>query len=127
MSFEEYLMATENQKYFELALRREKGGPLPELCREPLEKAYKNYLITGGMPAAVAVWNETHDYSRVDEVLDGILAKYSKDFLRHAPASQVPKFTGCGTLSPGSWQRKITSLFSHTCGKENDHLNWRMR
>lgn len=91
MSFEEYLMATENQKYFELALRREKGGPLPELCRESLEKAYKNYLITGGMPVAVAVWNETHDYSRVDEVLDGILAKYSEDFLRHAPASQVPK------------------------------------
>ena len=124
MSFEEYLMATENQKYIELVLRREKSEPVPELCREPLEKAYKNYLITGGMPAAVAVWNETHDYSRVDEVLDGILAKYSEDFLRHAPTSQVPKIHWVWDSVPRQLTKENNKfVFSHVReGKRSSEL-----
>lgn len=124
MSFEEYLMATENQKYIELVLRREKSGPIPELCREPLEKAYKNYLITGGMPAAVNKWNETHDYSRVDEVLEGILADYSGDFAKHAPTSEVPKIHWVWESVPKQLAKENNKfVFSHVReGKRSSEL-----
>ena len=124
MSFEEYLMATENQKYIELVLRREKSGPIPELCREPLEKAYKNYLITGGMPAAVNKWNETHDYSRVDEVLEGILADYSGDFAKHAPTSEVPKIHWVWESVPKQLAKENNKfVFSHMReGKRSSEL-----
>lgn len=124
MSFEEYLMATENQKYIELVLRREKSGPMPELCREPLEKAYKNYLITGGMPAAVNKWNETHDYSRVDEVLEGILADYSGDFAKHAPTSEVPKIHWVWESVPKQLAKENNKfVFSHVReGKRSSEL-----
>ena len=91
MSFEEFLMADGGQKYLDLALGRNPESPLPELCREPLEKAFRNYLVVGGMPAAVSSWCASHDYAAVDAVLDDILEDYSGDFAKHAPVSVVPR------------------------------------
>lgn len=91
MSFEEFLIADGGQKYLDLARSRRPDEPLPELCREPLEKAFRNYLIVGGMPAAVSSWCSAHDYAAVDTVLDDILTDYAGDFAKHAPASVVPR------------------------------------
>ena len=91
MSFEEFLIADGGQKYLDLAMSREPEAPLPELCAGPLEKAYRNYLVIGGMPAAVSTWCTSHDYKQVDMVLDDILADYAGDFAKHAPAAIVPR------------------------------------
>ena len=91
MSFEEFLEADGGAKYNELSLMRENDRPLPELCSVPMEKAYRNYLIVGGMPAVVRTWCETHRYEEVDQELDRILEDYSDDFSKHAPPAEVPK------------------------------------
>ena len=91
MSFEEFLDADGDRKYLEHARNLAPDQPVPELCSVPLEKAYLNYLIVGGMPAAVREWCASHQYERVEEIQDQILADYADDFSKHAPAAEVPK------------------------------------
>lgn len=91
MSFDEFLTASDGKRYAELSMMREKDLPLPELCTVPLEKLYRDYLIVGGMPAAVRTWCETHQYEQVEREQDRILADYADDFSKHAPAAEVPK------------------------------------
>lgn len=91
MSFEEFLIADGEEKFLAFARGRSPEQPLPVLCTVPLEKAYLNYLIVGGMPAAVKEWCASHQYEKVDAVLDQILADYADDFSKHAPPSEVPK------------------------------------
>ena len=91
MSFEEFLEADGGAKYNELSLTREKDKPLPELCTVPLEKAYRNYLLVGGMPAVVRAWCETRQYEQAEQEQDRILEDYADDFSKHAPPAEVPK------------------------------------
>ena len=83
MSFEEFVVADGGEKYInglkKLACERE----IPEMYTVPLEKYMKNYYIIGGMPEAVQVWIDTHDYKEVEEVQSRILKDYADDFGKH--------------------------------------------
>lgn len=91
MSFTEFLAADDGMKYLTLARSRKADESIPELCRIPLEKAYRQYLIVGGMPAAVKMWIQTHNFQEVERIQDSILDDYADDFAKHAPPSEVPK------------------------------------
>ena len=91
MSFYEFLIADDGAKYAELVKGFSLNRPLTDLLKIPLEKAYRNYLIVGGMPAVVQRWTETHDYTAAGKVQDTILEDYADDFSKHAPLSEVPK------------------------------------
>lgn len=43
------------------------------------------------MPAAVAKWLETRDFSQVTEQHQKLLLSYENDFSKHAPSSLVSK------------------------------------
>lgn len=91
MSFYEFLLADGGEQYADLAAGYSLSRPLGPLMQAPLERYYRNYLVVGGMPAAVSKWVETHDYAAVEELQDSILADYAADFSKHAPLAEVPK------------------------------------
>lgn len=83
MSFEEFVIADGGEKYLngmsKLPLERE----ISELYSVPMQKYLQNYYIVGGMPEAVKIWIQTHDYNQVEEIQNQILKDYADDFGKH--------------------------------------------
>lgn len=114
MSFEEFVIADGGEKYIhglkKLAYERE----IPEIYTVPLEKYLKNYYIVGGMPEAVQVWVDTHDYREVEEVQIRILKDYANDFGKHTTSDTTTKIRLIWDAIPSQIARDNNKfIFSH--------------
>ena len=89
MTFLEFLGAI-GQEGLAMALREGDWSSVGMLSRE-YELSLKNYLLTGGMPEAVATFAETRTLTAVREKQLAILADYDDDFKKHAPLDLLPK------------------------------------
>ena len=114
MSFEEFVAADGGEKFTsgikKLPLERE----ISELYSVPLKKHLQNYFIVGGMPEAVRVWTQSHDYAKVEEVQDQILKDYADDFAKHADAETVIKIKLIWDAIPSQIAKENNKfIFSH--------------
>ncbi len=88
LSFQEFLLANGEEMLVNYLLAGHRSlAPF----EAKLTGYLKNYLITGGMPAAVDEWLRHKDFSRVTTVQLQLISAYEKDFSKHAPHQQVEK------------------------------------
>lgn len=114
MSFDEFVEADGGKKYLDGLNKLEREREIPELCKIPLEKYYKNYLIIGGMPEAVQTWVDTHAYSEVEEVQDRILKDYADDFGKYAKPETATRIKMIWDSIPTQIARDNSKfIFSH--------------
>ncbi|MDR1542643.1 MAG: DUF4143 domain-containing protein [Clostridiales bacterium] len=64
---------------------------LPQAIAEKLIDYLKLYFIIGFMPAAVATWLDSRDFSLVEKRQSDILETYENDFSKHAPKNTLQK------------------------------------
>lgn len=83
MSFEEFVIADGGEKYLNGMSKLPLGREISELYSVPMQKYLQNYYIVGGMPEAVKIWTQTHDYNQVEEIQNQILKDYADDFGKH--------------------------------------------
>ncbi len=79
MDFEEFLWALGNDTLMDLirtCFDRQK--PLGQALHRKAMDYFRQYMIVGGMPQAVAEYVETKDFDRVDQVKRDILTLYGK-------------------------------------------------
>ena len=57
--------------------------PLDGIVHEKLIKAFYYYLIVGGMPAVVNVYNETHNLESIDREQKSIINQLKADFIKY--------------------------------------------
>lgn len=88
MSFNEYLIANGESMLVEYIMN---GNRTLDAFTQKLTDHLKHYLIVGGMPAAVMMWIETHDFFEVNSVQRQLLTAYENDFSKHAPHQLVEK------------------------------------
>jgi predicted AAA+ superfamily ATPase len=90
MNFEEFLWANSEAALIEYIIS---AGirKIPKVIADKLTDYLKLYFVIGGMPAAVAAWLDTRDFSVVERRQLDILATYENDFAKHAPKNIVPK------------------------------------
>ncbi|MDO4938483.1 MAG: AAA family ATPase [Lachnospiraceae bacterium] len=84
MDMEEFLLAYGEEdlvKMIETAFYSDKS--LPEVLHHDAIELYKKYLITGGMPEAVARLIETYDFLQVRHVQDSLLMDYLDDMSKY--------------------------------------------
>jgi hypothetical protein len=130
MSFPEFVRATGGEGYLDLLGTATPDRPLPEALVAVMERAYRDYLIVGGMPEVVVRWVETNDYAQVEEVQRTILADYEADFAKHAPVPDVPKLGWVWSSVPKQLAKENNKfVFSHVKeGKRahalEDALQW---
>ena len=84
MDFEEFLWATGRPTLMD-SIRNafksgEKMGPLHETAMD----SFRQYLVVGGMPQAVARYVESHDFKAVDRQKRDLLRLYRKGIRKHA-------------------------------------------
>ena len=58
--------------------------PLPQVIHEQLLKLFKEYMVVGGMPEAMASYLQNRDLYRVQRIQNSILQTYRDDFAKYA-------------------------------------------
>ncbi len=90
VSFPEYLQAVDPSLYQSYA-KIEGMTAIPEVLHQRLTDAYKVYLALGGMPEAVSLYADTHDWQQVGAVQQAVLQSYSLDFSKHINNKDIPR------------------------------------
>lgn len=114
MTFEEFVNADSGEQILIGAKNYDKFEELPSLYTSKLEKYLKYYYIVGGMPEAVFEWTQSHNFEKVDAILENILLDYSSDFSKHAPLTDIPKLGWIWDSVPKQLAKENNKfIFSH--------------
>lgn len=130
MSFKEFVIACEKSDLIEILKEWPTDRPIADLYSVPMKKLLREYYIVGGMPEAVKVWLDSHDYEEVSNVQSEILNDYADDFSKYAPISDVPKIRWIWESIPVQLAKENNKfIFSHVkAGKRSaeleDALQW---
>lgn len=87
MDFEEFMIATGNERF----LRAVDDTDSLKLFGSNFKSVFRDYLIVGGMPEAVAYWVESHDFEKIDKVQDLILLAYIDDISKHVDTTTATR------------------------------------
>ncbi len=105
MDFEEFLWAMGNEVLMPYIRGQfEKQQPMGEFHREALHY-FRQYMIVGGMPQAVAEYVASRDFSRVDAVKRQILRLYRNDIKKYA-GTATARVSAIYDAIPGQLQKK---------------------
>jgi len=105
MDFEEFLWAMGNEVLMPYVRERfAKQQAMGEFHREALHY-FRQYLIVGGMPQAVAEYVASRDFTRVDALKRQILRLYKNDIKKYA-GSATARVSAIYDAIPGQLQKK---------------------
>lgn len=114
MSFEEFVIADGGEKYLNGMSKLPLGREISELYSVPMQKYLQNYYIVGGMPEAVKIWIQTHDYNQVEEIQNQILKDYADDFGKHTTPDTAIKIKLIWDVIPSQIAKDNNKfIFSH--------------
>jgi predicted AAA+ superfamily ATPase len=92
MDFEEFLIALdEPDSVGKIKECFASNTPMESWLHKELLEHYRSYLIVGGMPSCVALFNETLDYTLIRDVQSSILADYLKDMSKYNNENEIKK------------------------------------
>ncbi len=104
MDFEEFLWAMGDEVMMPFICKHfESRMPMGDFHRKAMDY-FRQYLIVGGMPQAVAKYVETRDFERVDEVKRDILSLYRNDIRKYAEGQET-KVVAIFEEIPGQLQK----------------------
>lgn len=83
-SFDEFLVAEGKADWVKAKQEANTEKPLLTPLYNDLVQHFRTFLMVGGMPASVAAWVTTHDYSQCQAELDDIQLTYYDDFPKYA-------------------------------------------
>ena len=90
MDFEEFLWAMGNETLIPMAYKHfTELKPLGQAIHRKAMDLFRQYLIVGGMPQAVAEYAATHEFDKVDQIKRDILALYRADISKHANGYEI--------------------------------------
>lgn len=90
LTFKEFLRAND-VKLFNYIEELIEIAPLPQIVENKLTEYYRQYLVIGGMPAAVKAFMENKGMDEVKREQQFILNAYALDFSKHAENKDIPR------------------------------------
>ncbi len=84
LTFEEFLDAYGKKPLLDYLHQFSWEQTIPFVLHEQLMGLFKEYLVIGGMPAAVYSWVNEKSYARVNQIHHDLLASYRDDFSKYA-------------------------------------------
>ena len=90
MDFEEFLWAQGNEMLMDMIRRcYDTGKPMGQVMHRKAMDYFRQYMIVGGMPQAVAEYVQSRDFDKVDQVKRDILTLYRSDIAKHAQGYEM--------------------------------------
>lgn len=83
MSFQEFILAAGHNNLLNFLENYQLDEIIPEIIHEHLWELMDEYLIVGGMPAAVDGWLKTRSLLKVSQIQHDLLASYRDDFAKY--------------------------------------------
>lgn len=83
MSFREYLMALGKSEWIKSISESGWASPLAPEMHTALVREFRSFLMVGGMPASVAAWVSSKDYSACQDEQNDIQQSYYDDFAKY--------------------------------------------
>ena len=106
MDFEEFLWAMGNETLMNIIrVCWQQKKPMGQLLHRKAMDYFRQYLIVGGMPQAVAEYAQTQNFDAVDQVKRDILTLYRSDIVKHA----------------AGYERKVESIFDEIPSQLQKH------
>ena len=101
LDFEEYLWARGKELLCEeIRSAFAQMTPLPDALHQEALELYREYLVIGGMPAAINTFLEHNSFLDVSLVQSGILDNYIADMAKYASNSDSVKIRACYNSIP---------------------------
>ena len=114
LNFPEFLLAKDEELLYGYLNDLSRDEKISAAFTGKLEEAYREYLITGGMPEVVSSWINNHDIGLVETIQSDILSNYEKDFVKYASVSEFPKLTLIWNAIPAQLAKDNQKfIFSH--------------
>lgn len=90
MDFEEFLLAMDNNTIMPIIKDCFiKQKPMGQAMHRKAMDYFRQYMIVGGMPQAVAKYTENRDFETVDRVKRDILTLYREDIMKHSEGNEL--------------------------------------
>ena len=102
MSFEEFVIAVGEERF----LRVIGDEDDLEIFADKYEGLFRDYLIVGGMPEAVACWVDSHDFAEVDKVQNAILLAHMEDISKHTDATTATRIHQIWNSLPAQFAKR---------------------
>lgn len=83
LSFEEFLLASGKEKLLEYLISFQWGVNVPSALHDQLMALFKEYVVIGGMPAAVASWIADRSLTKISQIQHDLTSTYRDDFAKY--------------------------------------------
>lgn len=83
LSFVEFLRAQQKDQLVDLIQAYTWDSEIPEVIHDELMRLFKEYIIIGGLPAAVIEWIDGRSLQKVKEAHSDLLGSYRADFSKY--------------------------------------------
>jgi predicted AAA+ superfamily ATPase len=111
LTFEEFLLANEKQQLHEYINNYHLEMEIPLAIHQQLMDLFKEYIIIGGMPAAVSSWIAERSLSKVSQICHDLLATYRDDFAKYRGRLAIERLDEVMVGIPKQLGQKF--MFSH--------------
>lgn len=102
LSFEEFMTATGSERFLRIVDDKESVKIFDDKFRE----LFREYLVIGGMPEAVAEWIESGNYAEVDKIQNAILLAYLNDISKHTDATTATRIHQIWNSLPAQFAKR---------------------
>lgn len=107
LTFEEFLLAYDKPLLVRFIKNYQWGDDIPSVIHEDLLSLFKEYVVIGGMPAAVQSWVEARSLSEIGQIHHRILATYRADFHKYSKRISTDLLDDIIALVPLEMGRKF--------------------
>ena len=111
LTFEEFLDAYGYNQLINYLQQYSWEQVIPMALHEQLMSLFKEYIIIGGMPAAVYSWVNEHSLSQINQIHHDLLSSYRDDFAKYAVTLSLSHLEDFLIAIPKMLGNKI--VFSH--------------
>ncbi|MBS0634198.1 MAG: ATP-binding protein [Verrucomicrobia bacterium] len=91
LSFDEFLMAHEQIPLLEYLKAYSLRKIIPQTIHDKLMQFMKEYIIVGGLPAAVSAWISSRSLSAIHQIHTSLLATYRDDFAKYRQHTPIER------------------------------------
>jgi predicted AAA+ superfamily ATPase len=108
LSFEEFLEAVGKEGMREYLSQYEWGKEIPKAIHQELMRLLKQYIVVGGMPAAVVSWKEKQELEAISQIQFDLLSTYRDDFAKYKGRLDIGRFDDVMRSVPLQLGKKFT-------------------
>ncbi|MDQ2995118.1 MAG: AAA family ATPase [Pseudomonadota bacterium] len=117
LSFEEFLVARQNTGLFNYIEEYTVDTQIPEAIHDHLMSLFKEYMIIGGLPAAVSSWSKEHSLSLVNKIHNDLVTSYRDDFGKYRGRLNMERLENVMISVP----KQLAQKFIYQSANQNAH------